>query len=418
MLLIPLIFSIVVATAQASVSLQDAYKAALKRSETLSSQEKLMLIAEERYDQAKGNILPNLSGRASYMIQDRPADPLAATFFPREQPEVKLTLRQPIFRGLREFAALRQYDSLSRAEKHARDRATALLYNDVVQTFHSLLTEEQDVKNIKAQLELYDERNNELAQRVRAGTSSQTDLITLRASRATVRAQLETAQANLSAARAAFAFVTGLNRDTELSYTPSAPPAPRAIDEYLKSIEKRPDVLDIGERAEAADAAVSFAKGAHFPTIDLSANYYFKRQSDVYRGIDWDVMAELTLPIFSGGVTAAQVSESALQRERAELEKSRAMRLAEQEVRTLYDDYGASLKSIEALEESLQLSEKNYRLLMNEYRRGLTRNLDVLQALLSSQEARRSLLRARLGARVNWARLQTAAGIEPGKELP
>lgn len=414
MLLIPLLFSI--AAADASVTLEDSYLAALKRSETLSSQEKLVLITGERYDQAKGNILPNLSGRASYVIQDRPNDPLAESFFPREQPEVKLTLRQPVFRGLRELAALRQFKSLSRAEKHGYDWAAALLYNDVTQTFHAVLIDEQDIKNLKAQIDLYDERIKELAQRVRAGTSSQTDLITLRASRATVQSQLEAAQASLAAARAAFAFVTGLSRDTELAYTASTPPVPRPIDEYLKGIEKRPDMLDIQERTEAADAAVSIAKGAHLPTIDVSGNYYFKRQSEVYNGINWDVMAELAVPIFAGGVIAAQVSEASLQRERVELEKSRMLRQAEQEVRTLYDDYSASLRAIAALEESLQLSEKNYQLLMKEYRRGLTRNLDVLQALIAAQVARRALLRARFDARTSWVKLQTAAGIAPGKE--
>ncbi|MEW6055498.1 MAG: TolC family protein [Bdellovibrionota bacterium] len=403
----------VVTSTEAATTLKESFQAALNQSESLESQEKLVLATEERSAQVRGSILPNLTGNASYMIQDRPTDPLAESFFPRNQPEAKLTLRQPIFRGFREFGTLRQFGRLNQAEKHAYENAKLSLYSDVAQSYHAVLAAEENLRNINEQLGLYDERIGDLKRRVGEGTSSEADLLALQSSRATVQSQLKTAQAGLVAAREAFVFLTGLPSDTPLAPPEQSQPKPQPVEEYLKSIEGRPDVLDSSARLDAADEQVGISKGGHAPSVDLVGNYYFKRQSDVYKGIDWDVQAVFSLPIFAGGAIRAQVTESVLQRERAELDLGQRRRQAQQQIRTLHSEYVAGLESISALEQGLRLAEKNYQLLKRDFRRGLTRNLDVLQSLISAHDLRRELLRARFVARDRWVQLNVAAGRDP-----
>jgi outer membrane protein len=396
-----------------AATLPESFQAALKRSESLTSQEKLALIADERHSQARGAILPNLSANGSYTIQDRPADPLAEAFFPRTQPEAKLTLRQPLFRGLREFAALRQFRSLGQAERHAHERARWLLYQDVSRSYHAVLAAEENLRNTEAQLKLYDERIGDLNGRVRQGTSGQTDLLSLQASRAGVQSQLLAARASRVAEREGFAFLTGLDPDTALAPIEPEPRKPEPLAAYLQGVEGRPDLLERAERVKAADAQVSIAQGAHAPSVDLLANYYFVRQSDVYRGIDWDVMASVSLPLFSGGAIAAQAREARLERERADLELVRARRQAQQEVRALHAEYLAGTEAIAALHDGLRTAERNYQLLRRDFSRGLTRNLDVLQALITAHEVRRELLRTRYAAEDRWVQLNLAAGRRP-----
>lgn len=398
----------------APLTLEGAYRAALKRSESLTSQEKQVLLADERYKQVRAGVLPQLVAQGSYLIQDEPSDPLAKSFFPQTQPEAKLTLRQPIFRGLREFAALGQLSSLKRAEKHAWDWAANLLYKDMAQSYHGVLAAEQDLKNLQDQLQIYDERISELRGRVRAGTSNITDQLTLQSSRASVRSQTDLAGGSLTAQRERFAFLTGLPMNTELAPVTSKPPKPDSIERLLEKLEERPDFLDAKEKVRAADSTISLSKGAHFPTIDVEANYYFKRPA-INDGMDWDVMAVLKIPIFTGGETTSQVRSANLEKERTELEVNRLKRQAEQEVRTLHSNYVAALSSIEALTEGLEISEKNYQLLKRDYTRGLARILDVQQALTASLEIRRSLANAGFAAHNTWIELQIASGKSLGK---
>lgn len=403
-------------TSLAATTLQTAYQSALVRSETIASQERLILIAEEHYSQAKGSILPNLYLNGSYTVQDKPADPLAASFFPQFQPELKLTLRQPIFQGLREFAALKQSQNLINSEQYSRENAVRLLFNDVAKCYHAVLAAEENLHNINQQLKTHEERINDLNHRVREGTSRQTDLLALLSSRATIKAQLRSAQASVASARETFSFLTDLPLNTELVPITGSQPRPKPLEEYLQGIERRPDVLLLIERVQASDSQIRIAKGAHAPAINLLGNYYFKRQSDVYRGIDWDVQMALSFPLFAGGTITSQVKESALQRERADFDLTRLRRSSEQQIRTLYSDYLAGLESITALEESLTLAEKNYQLLKSDFHRGLTRNLEVLQSLISTYEIRRELLRARFVERDRWVELNTAAGYPPFKK--
>jgi outer membrane protein len=396
-----------------ATTLQESFQAALKRSETLADREKLIELSENQYSQTWRSILPNLSANGSYLIQDRPTNVLAESFFPVTQPELKLTVRQPLFRGLREFFALQQLEHQTQANKFEYESTSLLLYNDVAQTYHATLAAEENLKNIYAQLKIYDDRIVELTRRVQAGTSSETDLITFQSSRANLISQLETSKATVTTARESYAFVTGLPRDSSLAPVEQIRLQPEPLEKYLSLIEKRPDVLKLVERVDATQQQVKVSKGSYLPTIDIIGNYYFKRQSDVYDGINWDVQALFTVPLFTGGVISAQVRESAIQRERASLELSRLRRQAEQQIRTLYYEYLTDLDSIRALEQSLALSEKNYLFLKRDYQKGLTRNLDVLQALISSHEVRRSLLRLRFEARNTWAQLNTAVGRKP-----
>lgn len=267
------------------------------------------------------------------------------------------------------------------------------------------------MKNFADQLELYRGRIGELRGRVRAGTSPETDLLTSESQQAGLRAQHENALAELGAARESFEFLTGLGVKAELAGVDLTQPAPPPVEELLRTIDRRPDLKDLAERAGGADAAVSVERGAHLPTADLIGNYYFKRIS-LLEDIRWDVRAEVSLPLYAGGTISSATRQATLERESAELELARARRRAEQQVRTLHVGYVTSLAAIGALEKSLDLSERNYERLKLDYRRGLTRNLDVLQALTASLTARQALVRAYFAAKVRWIELKIASGSE------
>ena len=54
----------------------------------------------------------------------------------------------------------------------------------------------------------------------------------------------------------------------------------------------------------------------------------------------------------------------------------------------------------------MKLAEQNYSVLKKDYSRGLTRNIDVLQAVSQFQESKRALNRARWNTQADLTRLQ------------
>ncbi len=126
---------------------------------------------------------------------------------------------------------------------------------------------------------------------------------------------------------------------------------------------------------------------------------------------------KLKVPLFEGGTTQAKVREAAAKRMEADLILARLRRQAEQEVRSYYENFQSRLKQVEALKTSASLSEKNYITIQRDYRRGLTRNIDVQMALTDYRVAARTLDQARFAAQLDLIRLQIAAAELAAPEM-
>ncbi len=330
---------------------------------------------------------------------------------------MRLTATQPLFRGFREFAGLRQTKALINAQTEDYRHAQIQLFRDVSQNFYDVLAIEQDLKNLEEQINQNLERETELKDRVRIGRSRLGETLTGQTTVSTLRAQVEQLRGQLQAAREALAFLSGLESNTPLRDTETLPTRLDPLDEYLTQVPLRPDVKASQQRITAAQENITVAKGAHLPTLDLNANRYLERtgsESDV----DWDVQLALTIPLYAGGSTQSRVREAASQRNQAEFSASQTQRLADQEIRSSYQSVLSDQARLDALEKATDAARKNYQAQLRDYRLSLVTNLDVLQALSTYQENQRTLDRARYTAKFNYLTLQTAAmrrpALQPG----
>lgn len=406
------IFCVLAITARSAsaATLQEAYQSALQKNELVEVQNEQVRQIRERVKQVRGGMFPQISANATYLMQPQPSDPVAREFFPERQTTIALTANQVLFRGLREFAGIRQQKDLVSAQEETRNQAVISLYQDVTSAYLNILTLEQDLKNISVQIKIYDERVSELSGRVRRGESSSSDMLTAQSSQAALKAEAQVIEGNLKMSREAFAFITGLSAGEVLT-DPDLARSQKvgSLSSYLNKIENRYDIKAAREQLSAMEEEVSIAKGAHWPSLDLTGNYYFKRPEGFSEDLNWDVQLRLSLPLFEGGSTQSKVREAASKRIEADLALARARRVAEQEVRTYYENFQARLKQVEALEKAGSLSEKNYQVLQRDYRRGLARNIDVQVALTDYRMSARALDQARFAAQMDLVRLQVAA---------
>ncbi|KYG60344.1 transporter [Bdellovibrio bacteriovorus] len=393
-----------------SATLQEAYQSALQKNETVGLQNAKVTQAKERVSQLRGGLYPQISAKATYFMQPEAKDPLAQEIFPDRQTTVALSANQVLFRGLREFAGIRQQKDLLESQEEARNQALLQLYQDVANSYLNILTLEQDLKNLEVQIKLYDERVSELSGRVRRGESNSTEVLTAQSSQAGLKAESQIVSGNLKMARELFAFITGLPANESLTDPAlTKNKSINSLDYYLKRIEERYDVKSARELYNAAEEDVKIAKGAHWPSLDVAGNYYLKRPEGFSEDLKWDVQFTLTLPIFEGGTTQAKVREAASRKIEADLTLARLRRQADQEIRAYYENYQSRLNQVAALEKATSLSEKNYQVLQRDYRRGLSRNVDVQIALTDFRVASRALDQARFAAQSELVRLQIAA---------
>lgn len=399
----------------AEINLSAAYAAALKQSEALASQQELLIQAEERYKQAVGNILPTLNlGGLWFFEQNRQLplnqnDPLA------QQSTLRLSASQPLFRGFREYAALRQAKSSVRYQQLAQDWAALQLYSDTAQAFYLVLSLEKDLATQNSEIDLYAKRIDELRDFVRIGRSRETEILSVQSAQAILKTQIEQAKAQVSAAREMLSFLTGLNPAMILADNTPAPTNLDSLDSYLAEIPRRPDIRAATANIAVARESVNISQGQHLPNVDLGANYYFQRPSGSAQDVDWDAQIAVTLPLFMGGVVTAQTRQAKSQVRQAELSLEQQTRLAGQAIRNAYNNLRYDLSQAAALDDAYQIAEKSYKAESRDYKNGLVTNLELLQSLTAYQDTQRALSRALFAAKNDFAKLQSlAAKISTG----
>ena len=398
------------AAAAGALTLDEAFAQALVRSEVVATQGELIRQTEERSRQATAALLPTLSGIGTYTWLDKGASDTKIS--PTRQPYARLTGTQPLFRGFREFAAIRQNQALVDAQGADYQNARVQLFKDVAQNFYDVLTLEQDLKNLDEQIQQYQEREKELQDRVRIGRTRTGEVLTVQATISTLRAQVEQVRTQLSTARDIFAFLSGLPATTPLRDTEAVPADPGALDAYLARVALRPDVKAAQRRQVAAQENIRVARGEHLPSLDLNANRYLER-TGVQQDVEWDVQLALTVPLYAGGGVQSRVREAQSQSEQAELATTRARRLADQEIRSFHQTVVLDRSRLAALEKATDAAKSNYKTQRRDYRLGLVTNLDVLQALSSYLENQQALDRVRYNVKLNYLRLQAAAVRRP-----
>jgi outer membrane protein TolC len=393
------------------VSLREAYQTSIERTQSVAIQESRKAQTREQVNQAQGSLFPTIALNSNYLRQDTGdtsgADGVSAFRNP-DQYTTRVTLTQPIFRGLRDFAGMSMARSQLQAQESNTEQAKLNLYSTVAQSYYNVLAAEQDIVNLETIIKLTRDRIRELQAQSRIGRSRKGDVLFAQSQLATLDAQIDAARAQLDQARTQFQLVTGLPKESQLTHNVVIPSQLSDLDFYLNRIEGRPDIRSFQQQLEATEKSVSVARGNHLPSIDFTGNYYLQR-SGVLANSKWDLGVALSIPIFQGGVVQAQVRQALARTQEQELVLQQARREAQAQLISSHRLVRAGLEQIHALSQSFEIAEKNYREQVRDYGLGLVRNLEVLQALNSLQDTKRSLDRVKYQTLSAWALLETAS---------
>ncbi len=391
-----------------SKGLRDAFDAALRHGETMSIQKELLIQAGESYNQALNSFAPTLSATAGYLHQKTPNASTAPSFLP-DQRTSKISLSMPLFRGLRDFAALRQRKLHKEAQVFVLQTAARQLFYDVATAFYNLLALQSDEKNYQAEIEINRKRLSDLQTYLRIGRTRPTELLTLQANISSLEAQLEQIRGQLENAKDVLAFLANWDRSTMIVDDESEFSA-SSIEQYLEVLEQRADIRSALASAKAASENVPIARGGHLPSLDFVGDNYFQRPGQPDGGPNWSVQLVLSVPIFQGGIVNSQVRQAQSVAHQFELQLTQVRRLANEEVRTLHNSFTADQKQLGKLEQTVGWAKKNYLSQLADYKNGLVTNLEVLTATSTYQNAVRNMDRQLHKLNLDSVILQAAIG--------
>ncbi|MBI5240689.1 MAG: TolC family protein [Elusimicrobia bacterium] len=393
--------------------LERCYAWAKERSESLRLREEQVRQLEQQFRQALAGALPSVSFNASDKWLDKSGAAGGGVTVQSPQPQVNLSLSQTLFSGLREYAAMAAAKHLGRAAELQLQRARAALFRDVSGAFYLTVSLETQLADTQAAVALSADRVRELRERVALGRSRRSEVVLVESQLASLQAQAETQKGQIAVARELLSFLTG----QELART-----ALRDRLERLRAVEpeeallaraqERSDVQALRKTVLAQEAGVRATKGAWWPTVSLTGNYYLKRMPAL-DPIKWDIGVAGSLPLFAGGGQLAAVRLADSQLEAARWAYELGLRQARSDIRSAAAALRAAVAVAETSEKAYLKAEEAHRLVVQEYRLGLVNNLDVLSAMNSLVAAKSAFDASVVQAKLELLRLKVST-----EELP
>ncbi len=321
-----------------------------------------------------------------------------------------VTMSYTAFNGGQNWNNVGAGDAAIAAKRQTLARNYQTIYQSVAQAFYNVL---QFEGNMTIQGDLIDAlkaRVDELKGRVKLGRSRPAELLQAQTDTANAKVTYEQERGSLNAAKETLAFYIGIPSGSfRLKETQKFPTAAQ-LESYLQQSGTRPDVLSQLESLRQAERTLSAAQGQLWPTITANGDF-LSSQDPASNQIDATMTLEASMPIFDGGLIISQIHQNKELVRQSALNVEQLQRTADQDTRTAYANFNASVAQVVVLREAAQLAAKNFEAQVDDYRRGVVSNLDVLTALQDYQAARQQLHNANMQARLNLINLHVAAGM-------
>lgn len=403
------------------LDLQECFQITATRSDTLQITKESIEAAKARLVQSVAEIFPTFNLVQSQIFRDT-GQAFGNNFGNQNfnqnnsTSSTQITVSQPIFNGFSNYNKIGAAQAGIEVQRYNLERAYQTLYQDVAQAFYQILSNEGDLLILGDSVKALEARAQELGERVRIGRSRPSDLLQSEADLASARVTIEETKGLLAAARELMAFYLGIPAEKiKLRETQTFPRA-NIFEKYLQVTGTRPDILALVQSERMARRNLSVSKGALFPALTVNGTYTVA--SDPIIQQNWMVTLQVQLPLFDGGLILSRIREQKALVRQSEFNLDNLRRTADQDIRTSFVNFNASAAQVVRIQEEVELAMQNYNAQVDDYKKGIVTNLNVLTALNNLQAARRKLNTADLNARLNLIKLHVAAGLAATSQKP
>ncbi|MCE6977053.1 efflux transporter outer membrane subunit [Pseudomonas frederiksbergensis] len=302
------------------------------------------------------------------------------------------------------------------SSEEARRSTQLSLVASVANAYLTWRADQELLKLTQDTLQSY-EQSLRLTERTnQVGTASALALSQSRTSVESARASLAKFQRQVAQDLNSLALLVGTSVSDDLPSLPLASDLLAEVPAGLPSdlLQRRPDILQAEYLLQSANANIGAARAAFFPSISLTANAGSSSNelSGLFKGGSggWLFQPQINIPIFNAGSLRASLDYSKIQKDISVSQYEKSILTAFQEVsdgltaRKTYKD------QLMAQTDLVQANQDYYRLAERRYRIGVDSSLTFLDAQRSLFSARQTLIIDRLAQLTAEVSLYKALG--------
>nr|WP_275065112.1 TolC family outer membrane protein [Bartonella grahamii] len=384
----------------------DAFSKAYKHNAKLNSERAAVRISSDDVVIARSGLLPQVEGVGSYGRNKPFTGPYVTSG------SIGVRLNQRLFDG---FITQNIFSSAQVKLQAQRE----YLRNVEQNTFLETVTAYANVYHARRVADLRRENLAALEEQVRSnkakfdvGEGGHVDLAQAQAARSVAVSELSLARADVKAAEAVYRQVIGSDPE-KLKRPPVAKDFPVNLDmAYQMSVVMHPAILYAKYLVDASVYNVKAKEGALLPKVDFSATASYNR---IYSGAGEDGVSKsiglsVSVPIFEGGRTSAQIRQSREQLGQAQLQLDLAHSNTRQVLTSAWFQLEGARSSVIAYRESVRAAEIALKGRVQENRVGQATTLDVLNSRTQLINAQIALAMAECNAVVASYSVQSSIG--------
>lgn len=409
--------------AWAQVSLMDVYQKALSNDPTLAIQQLNEDNARTQVKSGFSKLLPSMNASATYSANSSCAANVLEDY--RVSPDFENCGNAGASIGLEQrvlaLAAVEAYESLkSNASKVALETESARqdLIVRVAEAYINVLRARDARDSAQTQLTAVERQYDQTEQRYEVGLVTVTDVMDAQATLDETRVALIDARSQYDIALQNLSVLTG-EIPTEVlplgERLPIETPVEGGQDRWIEyALENHPDILAAMKGLESGEQELNARRNNRLPTVTASASLDYSDPLedgwDTEERLGSSVALTVSLPLYTGGATTAEIVSTGIQNNIAEQQLELLKRNISVQVGNLYRQVRTDAQNIAAQQQVVKSRESALQATEVGYEVGTRNIVEVLNAQQAVFAARQAYANARYDYVIDRLKLKQAAG--------
>ena len=419
--------------AQESIDLISLYQEALRNDSLLSSARFQNQAAQELVKQGRSLFLPSITMNASFdkknnerkfLTSSLPSnDLLSGRKTNYEAYDYGVIVKQPLF----DYSAYSEYKKIitqiSLSDKQLIKAQQDLIFR-ISKAFFETLLAKNKVDLFQYQRASIQEQLLKAEAQFEAGLISVTDINEAKTKKALIEAQQLSAIQKLKIKKREIQIITGKlpGRLTPLNPIITFTEIDNLADDWISIAQENNLELQIKkDEIRIAEREIDSRRSGHFPTIDAIASRsrnwdkggypYGATKNEGIRSYSDTIGVEITIPIFSGGMTSSKVREAVLLKSKLEEDVEYLRRGIELKVRDYYLSLQTNFSEISAYQQAMDAAALQLESTQLGFQEGLRNSVEVLDSQQILFNAKLNVLESRYNYLMNFINLKLSVGM-------
>jgi outer membrane protein len=408
------------------LTLSESLQRAQKNNEALLIAQQDLETAHQRIRESLADGLPQLSASLSYdrnwLLPNFVFGNQSVTIGAHNSLTGNLGIRQSLYSGGKLFASLRVARLFRQYSQENVRFIEQRVLSDVETAFYDVLLAHELLRVSKLSLSRAQANYKRVQNLFNAGRVSEYDLLRAQTQVAEIRPDSILAANNLKLATLTFKNQIGLTPDMAIdiigSFRLTSPVLSQSETEQIAiGHQFRPEIRQQNTMIPMRQNAEKISQSSSRPKLELVINGQWQAQKDNFKfnandfRQSWFSGLTLSVPLFDGFRTNAQVAQSRADTRRAELGLQQIERAIGLEIARAHQTLSEALARKEAQMQTVNLAQKGLKIAETRYSNGIGTQLEIIDGQLTVQRAETELVQAKRDVAIAIVRLEHSMGI-------